>query len=296
MSLMYDALRSLEQQRQTEADRGGAIAAPLMRHKKIPAARSLRPWLLLFVLTVLLGTTAIVLQTRQSPILHEKPRPAPATAQPPAPKAAPLSAAIANKAAGNEQPIQPDLQPQKISTEAGTTGPAVAAAIPAVTVPEEEKAVITVEPALQHTAPVRETPASASRPSTETALDRSFQTLRNRQAMMLQLRGAIQQENESEVNRLLTILRNELGEDNLASIKMHAYWFLRKKDYPTAREYYQRLLAKQPNDLTGNTNLALIQWRTGNENAARERLLQMRTLHPEDKTVRRYLATMEQGQ
>jgi len=113
------------------------------------------------------------------------------------------------------------------------------------------------------------------------------------QQLVERLRQAIARKQTARVRSDLQQLDHRAGVSSLIALRMHAYWALQQSDFTTARSYYQRILEQRPNDLPAGSNMALIEWRSGDTNSARTRLRQLRELYPDSGTVRQYLSTME---
>lgn len=84
-----------------------------------------------------------------------------------------------------------------------------------------------------------------------------------------------------------------LGSEHVMSLRMQAYLALRQAELDQARGHYQRLIERLPDDREAGLNLALIDWRQGRQDAARQRMARLADQFPNDTGIRAMLLTVQ---
>lgn len=94
--------------------------------------------------------------------------------------------------------------------------------------------------------------------------------------------------------RELTVRASQLlGEDTLSVLRMRAFLALQEGQTAEAGRLYRNVLERVPDDREASLNLAILEWQRGDAEAARARLLRLRTAHPGDAEINRYLSSLE---
>ena len=88
---------------------------------------------------------------------------------------------------------------------------------------------------------------------------------------------------EKEAETLLETLESIKGKSDFV-LRLKAFWHLKRGRYQEARSLLQRLINKNENDLEAGINMAVLDIKTNHLEAARKRLLALRSLH-EDNTL-----------
>ncbi len=75
------------------------------------------------------------------------------------------------------------------------------------------------------------------------------------------------------------------GEENSYVLKLNAYWYLRKNEYESAAMILKRVLDRDQKDLEAGINMAIIEIKRGQLQAARNRLARLREFYPENTQI-----------
>lgn len=98
-----------------------------------------------------------------------------------------------------------------------------------------------------------------------------------------------------EASRLLAALRERLPDTRLGVMRRAAWLHQAEGDLSAARSWLERLVARLPNDLNAQLNLALIEAREGRPGAAIERVRALKFHHPHSPTLDHVLSLLELG-
>jgi hypothetical protein len=209
----------------------------------------------------------------------------PAVAAAPVPAAAPVvkAAAPVVKAAA------PVVKAAAPATVAAAPAPAVAApavvAALAVAAAPSPVAAIPVTAAAAASAPVP-VPAPAVKAPINTHVQISTQPspLDVREAFQSFLRQT-QMRQWPEAQRTADQISTALGAGHVMALRAQGYLALQKDDLPRARSQYLQLQQTLPEDREAGLNLALIEWRSGDREAAASRLVGLVQKFPNDPQI-----------
>lgn len=98
--------------------------------------------------------------------------------------------------------------------------------------------------------------------------------------------------NHAKALKALARLKAGLSPESMTLLRMEAWYAVDTGDNATARDLYARILARLPDDVTAGVNAAAIDWRTGQHQAAENRIDQLHIEHPDSALVTRYWRVM----
>jgi predicted Zn-dependent protease len=88
---------------------------------------------------------------------------------------------------------------------------------------------------------------------------------------------------------LMNELANLKGSDNDYVLKLKAYWHMRNEKYGSAVTLLNEILARDANDLEAGINMAVAEMKTHQYQAARERLVNLRRVYPDNSLIQELL-------
>ncbi|MDB5942577.1 MAG: tetratricopeptide repeat protein, partial [Ramlibacter sp.] len=89
----------------------------------------------------------------------------------------------------------------------------------------------------------------------------------------------------SEAQRAADQIAAALGSGHVMALRAQAYLALQQDDLPRARSQYLQLQQALPEDREAGLNLALIEWRSGDRDAAANRLVGLVQRFPNDPQI-----------
>jgi len=103
--------------------------------------------------------------------------------------------------------------------------------------------------------------------------------------LVAEITDAIRQNNKEQTDKLLDQLSALKGVENRYVLNLRAYWFLLQKDYQAAAYALNKVLEENKDDLEAGVNMAIVEIGTNRFQAARKRLLKLRSLYPENTRI-----------
>ena len=103
--------------------------------------------------------------------------------------------------------------------------------------------------------------------------------------LVAEIADAIRHNNNEQTGKLLDQLSGLKGVENRYVLNLRAYWFLLQKDYQAAAYALNKVLEENKDDLEAGVNMAIVEIGTNRFQAARKRLLKLRSLYPENARI-----------
>ena len=103
--------------------------------------------------------------------------------------------------------------------------------------------------------------------------------------LVAEITDAIRQNNNEQTEELLDQLSGLKGVENRYVLNLRAYWLLLQKDYHAAAYPLNKVLEENKDDLEAGVNMAIVEIGTNRFQAARKRLLKLRSLYPENTRI-----------
>ncbi len=98
--------------------------------------------------------------------------------------------------------------------------------------------------------------------------------------LVIQVRRAMQENDNTRVDEIIKKLTQLKGEENSYVLKIKAFWYIRKGDYDSASAFLNKVLEKNESDLEAGINLAVVEIKTSRFKEARIRLMQLQEKYP----------------
>lgn len=96
----------------------------------------------------------------------------------------------------------------------------------------------------------------------------------------------VQAQQWNEARRTRDAMQAALGPEHVLTLRVQGYLALRQNELDSARQSYRKLLERLPDDREGGLNLALIDWRSGDKEAARKRVGMLLDKFPQDGEIK----------
>ena len=103
--------------------------------------------------------------------------------------------------------------------------------------------------------------------------------------LVAEIKKAIRQDNNEQTDKLLDQLSALKGGENGYVLNLRAYRFLLQKNYQAAEYSLNKVLEENKDDLEAGVNMAIVEIGTNRFQAARKRLLKLRSLYPENTRI-----------
>ena len=103
--------------------------------------------------------------------------------------------------------------------------------------------------------------------------------------LVAEITHAIRHNNNEQTDKLLDQLSGLKGVENRYVLNLRAYLFLLQKDYQAAAYALNKVLDENKDDLEAGVNMAIVEIGTNRLQAARKRLLKLRSLYPENARI-----------
>lgn len=107
--------------------------------------------------------------------------------------------------------------------------------------------------------------------------------------------AAMSSGNHAQARDALAAIKTRLSPQSVTLLRMQAWYAMDSGDDVAALDLYQRILERLPDDVNAGVNVALIDWRASRKQAARTRIDELHTLHPDMALVTRYWQVMQDG-
>jgi hypothetical protein len=103
------------------------------------------------------------------------------------------------------------------------------------------------------------------------------------------IHSAIQADDAKLTSRLIGQLSKLKGPQNNFVLKLKAYALIRQNRFDDARKLLSHVLSRRAGDLEAGLNMAVVDIKTGRYQSARQRLLHLQGLYPEEANIAYYL-------
>lgn len=114
------------------------------------------------------------------------------------------------------------------------------------------------------------------------------------QRHIAELEAAIATNDEAAGRAALAALEALLAPESLTLLRYQAWWAMVSGQDALAYQRYQSIADRLPGDENANLNLALLDWRAGRVDAARERIALLRLRNPQSGLIERHWRSMNQ--
>lgn len=117
---------------------------------------------------------------------------------------------------------------------------------------------------------------------------------RDPRQLLASFNRAMSQSQSDEAIRLLADARQTLGRDHMMVLRMQGYYCLQNGCDEQARDAYSTIIARLPEDREAGYNLAVLEWRNGQQTQAKDRVRQLLQYYPGDRALRTLQRTLQE--